>query len=146
MRNNTIILVAAIAVLSLSLVLITSGCSKKENEPQSRTSPQTKAMSGGMAQSGVEARGKAKGATMNKVFTADKLYTCPMHPEVVTDNGEARCPLCGMNLKQMSDEEVAKLRGSHPKGCVMDPIVVPGDAPVEKCSICGMNLKEIPEQ
>jgi protein-arginine kinase activator protein McsA len=145
MNHNRIILVAAIVILSLSLVMITNGCSKKESEPQSKTPQQTKAMSGQMTKEGVTAQGKAKGATMNNVFTADKLYTCPMHPEVVTDNGEARCPLCGMNLKQMSDEEVTKLRESHPKGCVMDPIVVPGDSQVEKCPICGMNLKEIPQ-
>lgn len=143
MRYVQIILVAAIIILSVSLVMITNGCSKQKSEPQSQAAAQTQKMSGQTAKGGVDAQGKAKGATMNTVLTANHLYTCPMHPEVVTDNGQARCPLCGMNLKQMSDEEVKKLRESHPKGCVMDPIVVAGDSQLEKCSICGMELKEI---
>jgi hypothetical protein len=29
---------------------------------------------------------------------AKKEYTCPMHPEIITDSA-AQCPRCGMNLE-----------------------------------------------
>ncbi len=38
---------------------------------------------------------KAKGA---------ELYTCPMHPEVRQDK-EAKCPVCGMDLKKVTGQE-----------------------------------------
>lgn len=86
---------------------------------------------------------KAGSGTMERVFTAEKLFTCPMHPEVVTDNISARCPKCGMNLKAMTPEATAQLRSSHPKGCPMCPVVVKGDSPMTKCPVCGMKLVEI---
>jgi len=32
--------------------------------------------------------------TMNAVYTADALYTCPMHPEIVSTQADMVCP-CG---------------------------------------------------
>lgn len=90
----------------------------------------------------VDANGKAAGPSLMAAYKADTLYTCPMHPEIITDNPNARCPLCGMNLKQMPDGDVQELRASHPKGCPMDPVVYPGDSEAEKCNICGMDLMD----
>jgi Cu(I)/Ag(I) efflux system membrane fusion protein len=36
-----------------------------------------------------------------------EVYTCPMHPEVVSDKSE-KCPKCGMDLVLKKDEEVAQ--------------------------------------
>ncbi|RJP82622.1 MAG: efflux RND transporter periplasmic adaptor subunit [Candidatus Zixiibacteriota bacterium] len=41
--------------------------------------------------------GKSKSG---QVETAEALYTCPMHPEFVTDDPDARCPECGMKLEK----------------------------------------------
>lgn len=90
----------------------------------------------------VNADGKASGPSLMAAYKADSLYTCPMHPEIITDNPNASCPICGMNLAQMSEEDVTKLIDSKPKGCPMDPVVVQGDSEVEKCSICGMKLMD----
>lgn len=38
---------------------------------------------------------KEKAGTEKEV--AKVQYTCPMHPEVVTDNS-GKCPICGMSL------------------------------------------------
>jgi hypothetical protein len=36
-------------------------------------------------------------ACMNMVAAQEKVYTCPMHPEVTSDK-PGKCPKCGMNL------------------------------------------------
>lgn len=103
-------------------------------------------MNHGEIQGKVDANGKASGPTMGAVYTADALYTCPMHKQVVTDNPEAKCPLCNMNLVKMSDEDVAKLRASDPVGCPMDPIVkADKEGAEQRCEICKMKLRTIPE-
>jgi len=33
-----------------------------------------------------------------KEIDADKLYACPMHPEFITSDPNAKCPECGMNV------------------------------------------------
>lgn len=96
-----------------------------------------------------EAEGKtshehvASGVTMGALFASDSLYWCPMHHEIVTADGDARCPLCNMFLKPMPTEELERLRHSHPYGCVMCPVVRPASEKDEKCSVCGMFLKLI---
>ncbi len=85
----------------------------------------------------------ASGATMSEVFEADKLYHCPMHPEIVTSDSDARCPHCNMFLEEMSSEKVMELRDSHPHGCTMCPVIRPEAEKDKKCSICGMFLQPI---
>jgi Cu(I)/Ag(I) efflux system membrane fusion protein len=58
------------------------------------------------------------------------VYTCPMHPDVVSDK-PGKCPICGMNL-------VKKARAKDVYTCPMHPEVV-SDKP-GKCPKCGMNL------
>jgi hypothetical protein len=57
-------------------------------------------------------------------------YTCPMHPEVISDK-PGQCPKCGMDLVK---KEVTKVEYT----CSMHPEVVT-DKP-GKCPKCGMNL------
>ena len=46
-------------------------------------------------------------SAVNKV-----IYTCPMHPEVISENGDDKCPKCGMNLVEMKD---GSMKNSKPK-------------------------------
>jgi len=87
--------------------------------------------------------GTEEGATSHPVYTAEYLYTCPMHVEVVTDNAELKCPLCKMKLSKMSDEQVKLLKDSSPKNCSICPIVVKGDSETHKCPTCKMKLVDI---
>jgi hypothetical protein len=75
--------------------------------------------------------GKGKMPVTKSDTTAKFLYTCPMHPEVITDK-PGKCPKCGMNLVK---KKVAKIYT-----CAMHPDVV-SDKP-GKCPKCGMELVE----
>jgi len=82
-------------------------------------------------------------ATMEKAYTAEKLYTCPMHHEIVSADSEATCPLCKMKLVEMEPEKVVELRSHELFGCPMDPIVASGEDVAKGCPVCGMNLMPI---
>ncbi|MFA6034673.1 MAG: efflux RND transporter periplasmic adaptor subunit [Myxococcota bacterium] len=43
---------------------------------------------------------------------AATLYTCPMHPEVVSDR-PGKCPKCGMNLVPIKDDPLAPKKEGH---------------------------------
>ncbi len=81
-------------------------------------------------------------ATMDKVFSAGALYTCPMHPEVISADEAQPCPLCGMRLSAMDGDAVQHLREGDLQGCPMDPIIVDGETE-EGCPVCGMDLVAI---
>ncbi|MDZ4724220.1 MAG: efflux RND transporter periplasmic adaptor subunit [candidate division Zixibacteria bacterium] len=71
----------------------------------------------------------------NMTSTSDTsvYYTCPMHPEVVSDT-MGKCPKCGMNL-----EPAMKATNSSAKFyCPMHPEVVSDSA--GECPKCGMDL------
>jgi RND family efflux transporter MFP subunit len=87
----------------------------------------------------------ASGAIMDKLFTEDTLYWCPMHHEIVTAEENTRCPHCNMFLEEIPKYELEKLRQSNPYGCVMCPVVRPEVEKDEKCSVCGMFLTPIEE-
>lgn len=44
---------------------------------------------------------KTENAT-EQVVASDKTYTCPMHPEVVSDSPGV-CPICKMNLVESTE-------------------------------------------
>ena len=46
----------------------------------------------------------------NRTVASAGKYTCPMHPEVISDKPGA-CPICGMALEPMSPSAVADDHG-----------------------------------
>jgi Cu(I)/Ag(I) efflux system membrane fusion protein len=66
------------------------------------------------------------------------IYTCPMHPEVISDT-PGNCPICEMKLvkKEIKKKDLDKLVYT----CPMHP-EIRSDKP-GKCPICGMNLEKI---
>jgi len=44
---------------------------------------------------------KHKKKSAKKMDTKAEKYTCPMHPEVISDK-PGKCPKCGMDLEKMS--------------------------------------------
>jgi hypothetical protein len=62
----------------------------------------------------------------------DQKYSCPMHPEVISDT-PGKCPKCAMNL--------VPIQASKEYYC---PMHCEGDKTYSqpgKCPVCGMNLK-----
>jgi len=68
---------------------------------------------------------------------ATALYTCPMHPEFVTDDPEQRCPVCEMKLDKKKDLKA----DTQLYTCPMHPEFVTDD-PDGRCSICEMKLEK----
>ena len=66
--------------------------------------------------------------------TQDRVYTCPMHPEI-RQSGPGSCPKCGMSLEPVSARVVQQTKWV----CPMHPQIV-RDAP-GTCPICGMALE-----
>ena len=63
--------------------------------------------------------------------TSKYIYTCTMHPEVMTDK-PGKCPKCGMTLVKKKVDKVYT--------CTMHPEVI-SDKP-GNCPKCGMKLVE----
>jgi hypothetical protein len=63
--------------------------------------------------------------------TAKYVYTCTMHPEVITDK-PGNCPKCGMTLVKKKVDKIYT--------CTMHPDVI-SDKP-GNCPKCGMKLVE----
>jgi len=63
--------------------------------------------------------------------TAKFVYTCTMHPEVISDK-PGKCPKCGMDLVKKKTDKIYT--------CSMHPEVI-SDKP-GKCPKCGMDLVE----
>ena len=70
-----------------------------------------------------------------------KIYTCPMHPEIVRDK-EGECPICGMDLVlKEQEQESSPTKGGTTYTCPMHPAIL-RDKPGE-CPICGMDLVKV---
>ena len=137
---NRIIIIAVILLVASSFVFAGCGACCKMRKAHQEGDVHSHEMHGMKH----EDSGSMKmGGAMNELLTAEKLYTCPMHADVVTANAETPCPLCNMKLKEMPAEKVKELRDSHPKGCAMCSIAVKGDSKLENCPGCKMKLSAI---
>jgi hypothetical protein len=124
---------------AIVLIVFAAGCGKsndKTGSPKSESRIQKTQVVGTHSQAMSAER-------LQYVYTADTLYSCAHHPEVVMDHPEAVCPQCSMKLDAMSQTETAELRASQSRGCPMCNIVLPADSGVAKCPTCGMDLVTI---
>lgn len=79
-------------------------------------------------------------AKHHKHHGAMQQYSCPMHPEVVS-NKPGKCSKCGMALQAGSKKEQMKMEVMKTYTCPMHPGEV-SDKP-GKCSKCGMAMAEV---
>lgn len=93
---------------------------------------------GGKHEHGTSEAKSEKGKDIKKYFEETK-YTCPMHPEVVSDK-PGKCPKCGMNLESKKIESKVKYFEESEYICSMCPDVK-SDKP-GKCPKCGMKLEK----
>ena len=80
---------------------------------------------------------KSKGKSPIDTTTARIQYTCPNHPQMVSDQ-LGTCPKC--NTAFVVDRRVSK-QVKKVYSCTMHPDVV-SDKP-GKCSVCGMDMTEV---
>ncbi len=76
---------------------------------------------------------KVRTDTTGRKKAAEGYYTCPMHPEVVSDK-PGRCPKCGMFLEYKQAADSLSEHGTHPADTVHDASTaesqIPGLAPI----------------
>jgi RND family efflux transporter MFP subunit len=73
---------------------------------------------------------------------ADRLYACPMHPEFITSDPNAKCPECGMNVVKAEElGDKVDLEKAEFYTCSMHPEFLTTD-PKTSCPECGMKLEK----
>jgi len=73
----------------------------------------------------------------------DKLYACPMHPEFITTDPNAKCPDCGMNVVMVKEiEDKVDLEKAEFYTCPMHPDFLTTDKNAS-CPECGMKLEKV---
>jgi len=88
----------------------------------------------------------AKGEPAAPADHPETVWSCPMHPEVLSD-GEGRCPQCGMPLEERAGTPAERHRvySTHAEPgqytCPMHPEVI-SDEP-GRCPKCGMFLEQV---
>ncbi|MDH5743710.1 MAG: efflux RND transporter periplasmic adaptor subunit, partial [Candidatus Aminicenantes bacterium] len=73
----------------------------------------------------------------------DRFYACPMHPEFLTTDPDARCPDCEMKVVPLKELEVkVNLEKAEFYTCPMHPEFLTTD-PDARCPECGMKLEKV---
>ncbi len=73
---------------------------------------------------------------------AGKLYACPMHPEFITTDPNAKCPECGMSVVKVEElGDKVDLEKAEFYTCSMHPDFLTTDKNA-RCPECGMNLEK----
>jgi hypothetical protein len=80
----------------------------------------TLALAGIVALATTGIAGEATAPPARKAATAEKLYTCKMHPQIQWSRGD-ECPLCGMQLVQANRNEGAAKAQSADHGAMTMP-------------------------
>ncbi|MBI5265932.1 MAG: efflux RND transporter periplasmic adaptor subunit [candidate division Zixibacteria bacterium] len=88
------------------------------------------------------ATGNMQMADSSAVKAKPGQYTCPMHPEVISDTA-GKCPKCGMFLEQVLADSTSVVAKPGQYTCPMHPEVI-SDKPGE-CPKCGMDLELVKE-
>ena len=91
----------------------------------------------GMSSSSPDQSPQKKGVGNAKTKTSQTTYTCPMHPEVVS-NKPGKCSKCGMSLQKKRPSPIRKQEQVFV--CPMHPEVT-SNKPGE-CPKCGMDLEK----
>jgi DNA-directed RNA polymerase subunit RPC12/RpoP len=72
----------------------------------------------------------------------DQLFACPMHPEFITTDPNAKCPECGMNVVKAEElGEKVDLSKAEFYTCPMHPDFLTTDKNA-RCPECGMKLEK----
>lgn len=94
-----------------------------------------------MAMTGGEQESVAKASRL--AVDPEKLFACPMHPDFLTTDRDARCPECGMTVVPLKElKEKIDLNKVQFYTCEMHPEFLTTD-PKGRCPICGMNVVKV---
>jgi hypothetical protein len=98
--NNKFARIFFLLALMILLAVIAMGCSQPKGEKKTEAT-KTESREGAY---------KAADSTYNSLMTATTLYVCPMHPDFISADPNAKCNICNMNTEKMSEEQVAAFR------------------------------------
>lgn len=124
MRKNLLPIIAILVVV-ISLLII-GGCTKDDTSKIDST------------KSTIESLKVIDATPMEAVYTSERLYSCVMHPELVTLT-EMDCPLCaGMKMTLVDSTRVASIHLTDMKCCPHCMISLPAISNLSECPICKM--------